>query len=307
MKPALIACVVCIFLAAPAFASCGSSSCPIDLHNLLGADVGHLVVDLSFQYIDQEHIRGFALSEPHEEIRTINRIANLQFSYAPTSRFRSSVIAPFVSRSHEHLELATNDRERWSFSNFGDVAVQGRWRAAQHVWLLGGVKLPTGARHEMDVTGSEEAEVTMQPGTGSTDVTVGATYENGFIRDTALEGPLGHATTIPYFASITYRANGRGTHDYRRGNETQISVGTQYPLRDGLDLLLQGNARLLEKDEVGSTEENPDLTGGRFFYVSPGLRLGMAYAYVQVPIYQHVNGRQLVARVNYLIGIQHRF
>jgi len=67
-----------------------------------------------------------------------------------------------------------------------------------------------------------------------------------------------------------------------------------------------------EKDSVGETEENPDLTGGMFVYLSPGVRFTIShatsvYAYVQVPVVQNVNGTQLTSRVNYLVGVQERF
>ena len=53
-------------------------------------------------------------------------------------------------------------------------------------------------------------------------------------------------------------------------------------------------------------------TGGTFVYASPGLRIQLPrgsslYGYVQLPLYQRVNGLQLTSRVNYLGGIQQRF
>ena len=72
------------------------------------------------------------------------------------------------------------------------------------------------------------------------------------------------------------------------------------------------NLRNRERDSVGDTPENPNLTGGTFVYVSPGLRLTLGtktsvYGYVQLPVVQNVNGTQLTSRLNYLVGVQQRF
>jgi hypothetical protein len=298
-----------------ASASCGSSSCPLDLHALGLTDNSRLTLDLSFQYLDQNHLRrqrgDFEIE--HDELRTINRLTTFQLSGRVTPRLYLSLTVPYVSRTHEHVERATSTFEEWRFGAFGDAAVQARYRVAQSLWLSAGAKLPTGAHHEQSRgTDPEEAEVTIQPGSGSTDILLGATYQGGVVRDTALGGPLGNATLIPYFASITYRRNGRGTRDYRRGDEIQVSAGSEYPVAASLHLIGQINVRRSAKDDVGQTEENPALTGGTYVYLSPGLRLlaghgASLYGYVQIPIVQRVNGVQLVSRANYLAGIQERF
>ena len=308
-----------------AVASCGSSSCPIDLHDLQSADAGRFSLDLSFQSIDQDQprigsrsARVGEIASDHDEIRTINRLASLQLSYTVSDRVQLALTLPYVSRSHEHFDEESAEIERWNFADPGDAAVQGRLRlfasnAPTHssLWLTGGVKLPTGTRHEAS-SGGEDAEVTIEPGTGSTDALFGVTYQSGVVRDTALEGMLGHSTLIPFFVALNGRVNGRGTHDYRRGHEVQLNAGTEYPLTQRIRLLGQVNARVLGKDDVGQTDENRDLTGGRFLYFSPGLRVlaggGMSlYGFVQLPLYQHVNGLQLTAKANYLVGIRKSF
>jgi hypothetical protein len=314
--------LTCWFAAPVARASCGSSSCPLDLHALGLTDTARFVLDLSFQYIDQDrlrHARGDFEIE-HDELRTINRITTFQFSSLITPRFQLSVVAPYVGRSHEHIERESGDLERWRFGAFGDASVQGRYRVfrgssqnGDSVWLSAAIKLPTGAKHEESLGPEpEEAEVTIQPGTGSTDVVLGATYQGGRVRNTGLGGPMGSATRIPWFASVVYRRNGRGTLEYRRGDELQVSVGSEYPVSPALHVIGQVNVRHAARDEVGSTNENPELTGGMYLYLSPGLRYvaghGFStYGYVQLPVVQRVNGVQLTSRVNYLFGIQQRF
>lgn len=310
----------------PAVASCGSSSCPLDLHALGSADNARLVLDLSLQYIRQnvpQHgtTRGRfgEVATEHDEISTINRLTTLQARIRVSPNLQMTALLPFVSRSHEHIARDSGQLEQWNFRAAGDAALQARYRVLQSerpghdsLWITGGVKFPTGARHERRGNAGEEAEVTIQPGSGSTDVSVGAAYQGAFLRNTSVSGPMGNVTAIPYFASLTYRRNGAGTYGYRRGDELQASIGSEYPLSAKLNALGQVNARHLSRDAVGSTGENPALTGGTFVYVSPGIRWLLrrrlsGYAYVQLPVYQNVNGVQLTARVNYLAGVQQRF
>lgn len=300
------------FCAAAAFASCGSSSCPLDLHALGLADNSRLVLDVSFQYIDQDRLRSqrgnFEIE--HDELRTVNRLTTFLLMARVTPRLQLGFTAPYVSRTHEHVERASGDFEQWRFGALGDAALQARYRAAQSLWLTAGVKLPTGARHESN--GDEEAEVTLQPGTGSTDVTLGASWQSGIVRDTGIGGPMGNATLIPLFLSASYRLNGRGTNEYRRGDELQVSAGSEYPVARSLHVIGQLNLRHAAKDDVGATLENPALTGGTYLYASPGLRLvagggASLYGYVQIPLVQRVNGVQLVSRANVLVGVQKRF
>jgi hypothetical protein len=312
--------LLCFAFAPRLLASCGSASCPIDLHALGLTDASTLVADLSFQYIKQDRLRGNAVETEHRELQTFNRVATLTLSYRVTPALQFVGTVPFISRQHDHVEVATGNPEEWRFHDFGDASLQARWRAwrgespvGSSFWLSGGVKLPTGAANEVSRGDDpEEGEVPIQPGSGSTDILLGATWQSGILRETSLQGMMGKTTLIPFFASVSYRLNGRGTHDYRIGNELQLNIGSEYPLTDKLHLLGQVNLRHREKDSVGETEENPDLTGGTFVYLSPGIRVSIShatslYGYVQFPVIQNVNGTQLTSRANFLAGVQERF
>jgi hypothetical protein len=304
-------------------ASCGSSSCPIDLRALQSE--GRFSLDLSFQYIDQDRLLAGSraghpgeIASDHDELRTLNRLTTLQLTYAVNPGLRLGVTVPWTSRSHQHIESETRELERWDFGAAGDLALQGRLRLysgatteRRSLWLNASLKLPTGATREAGSNG-KDAEVTITPGTGSTDGVLGLTYESAIVRDTLLEGEMGHSTLIPFFAGASVRINGRGTDDYRRGTEIQLNAGTEYPLTPRLHLLAQLNGRLLNRDDVGTTNEERGLTGSRTVYLSPGLRLGAGhglslYGFVQLPVLQHVNGLQLVSRVNYVIGAHQSF
>ena len=295
-------------------ASCGASSCPIDLHALNRPMAGQFTFDLSFQYIDQDQPRIFTrrarvgeIPSEHEELRTINRAATLGLAYGLTDALQISVGLPYISRAHEHIHSATGDLERWNLHGIGDVMVQARYRFGKDFWALGGVKLPTGSS---DMTnGQEAAEVPIQPGSGATDAIVGLAYEGGIVRGSGAQGMLGHKALIPLFVSATYRRNG-AAHQYTIGDEWQLNAGTAYPVRSSVEVLLQANARVRGRDQSLDPEDHA-LTGGRYLFLSPGVRVSAGraswYALIQLPLYQRVNGIQLTSQRNVISGVQMRF
>jgi hypothetical protein len=102
--------------------------------------------------------------------------------------------------------------------------------------------------------------------------------------------------------------NGKGTDDYQFGNEFQVHLSTAYRFIDKISLLLQVNARFQEKSDVGETGEPEENTGGKWIFISPGLRFYLSddislYSYFQLPVYQKVNGIQQAAPYNLRIGI----
>ncbi|HEV8632001.1 MAG TPA: hypothetical protein VGV61_16925 [Thermoanaerobaculia bacterium] len=320
--------LVALAAARPLAASCGSALCPIDTHALNLPETGGWALDLSFQYIDQDQPRIGTrdahvgeLSSEHDEVRTINRTATAALRHAFSDGLHVGVVVPWVSRFHEHIEESVEGQsfpgevEKWSYSGVGDVALETQAELWSHgrtgLWLTGAVELPTGQDDRSNSAG-EVAELPIQTGSGSTDFVVGGNLRGSVFHVAGREGAMGRTAAIPWFASVTYRRNGRGRDDYRLGDEWQASAGTAYPLSQRLEALLQLNARRRGEDDPGKTQEDPRFTGGRFLFASPGARLALGerwagYLYLQLPLYQDVNRLQLTARRNWLWGIQGRW
>jgi hypothetical protein len=187
----------------------------------------------------------------------------------------------------------------------------GQWRAlgahdagATSLSLQLGVKLPTG-RTEVDEVDGEQPEPPARPGTGSFDAVAGFQVRHGIGPSTATEAAAGASA----FLNVLGRVNGRGTEDYRVGQELQVTLGAGWPATRTLQLLGQVDARRRAKDDVGSTDALRDNTGGTFAYVTPGmeLRLGgsvTAYGYAQLAVYRHVPRIELVAPYHVLTGLR---
>jgi hypothetical protein len=120
--------------------------------------------------------------------------------------------------------------------------------------------------------------------------------------------PGGSYGSLPIRLSVLGRANGRGTERYRVGSEIQSNLGLSYPVTRWCELLLSGDFRVRAKDDAGDTDADPGHTGGTWAFVSPGIRVNAAaktafYGVVQLPVYQRVNGINLVSDFNLYLGV----
>ena len=303
-------------LARPAAASCGSATCPIDPQSLNLPSAGQWTFDLSQQYIDQDRLRhgqhDVSGAEPPAEgeleLRTVNRVTTFFANYAPTSELILSASLPYVSRYHEHFD--SREFQTYHLDGAGDASVSARYRFLPFLWGGVAVKLPTGSRSSSNSEG-DEAEPTIAPGTGSTDVSASVVFQTAANVPSLTYGPMGNTAALPLFLGITGRRNGTGTRDYRAGNELQINAGANYPVSQTFQVLFQLNYRAKTKDDVGKTDAVRDDTGGTFLYASPGLRVALSahaavYGYVQLPLYQRINGINIVSRYNLLGGVHIR-
>jgi hypothetical protein len=298
-------------------ATCGAAFCMINTSwSVQGAwtEPG-LRLDMRYEYIDQDQPRHGSskvgvgeIPRHHDEVRTINRNLLTTLDYAFDPRWGVSATVPVISRDHEHIHNHRGAQllETWDFTRIGDVRVLGRrhWqtenREALRIDGYGlnfGLKLPTG---DTDVRNSENqlAERTLQPGTGTTDLLLGGYFNR----------MLGSGSS--WFADLLVQQPLGSHENFKPGTRVSFDLGYRYQATDNLALMLQLNA-LYKKRDSGS-EAEPDDSGGKFLFVSPGLSFGVSknvqlYAFVQLPIYQYVNGVQLTADWAGVIGFSARF
>lgn len=303
-------------LSLAAHASCGSAFCMVNTGwSAQGAwtEPGTRL-DLRYEYIRQDQplagkdkVAVGQIPRDHDEISTTNRnwVAALDHGFG--ANWGVNVSAPLVDRYHQHLETATQELETWSFSALGDMRVLGRYQFDSHqhgdarydVWGLNfGLKLPTGRFHERNVDG-ELAERTLQPGSGTTDAILGAYFSSSLpLRD------------LSWFAQALYQAPLNEREDFKPGNRFGFDLGMRYEAGERAGLMLQLN--YLQKGQDKGAEAEPEDSGGTFLYVSPGASWNLTrdlqlYGFVQVPVYQKVNGVQLVADYAVVVGLSTRF
>ncbi|MDA1107698.1 MAG: hypothetical protein O2845_04855 [Proteobacteria bacterium] len=251
-------------------------------------------------------MNGVSNRDDEIEQRTLNRNWLLGVDHAFDTSWGVSAQLPVVSRSHEHLHAhhgETPEPEAWSFSEIGDLRVVGRYQFARNpfesssVGVNFGLKLPTG-RTTVANAGGTRAERSLQPGTGSTDIVLGAFFN-------APIGPASHG-----FIQALWQKPVASRGHYTPGARYSLDVGMRYAASDRLSLLLQLNTLQRERDEGANA--NPQDSGGTFVNISPGVRYALTpdldiYGFFQQPLYQHVNGVQLTADWSALAGINQRF
>lgn len=310
--------VVLAAAAGSAGASCGSAFCMVNTNwNLQGvaAEPG-LRADFRYEYIRQDQpmsgsdrIAVGQIPRHHDEVKTVNRNFLATLDYTFNDRWAVAATLPYLDRSHTHIHNHGGARlpEQWDFERAGDVRVLGRYQLrsedanAQKLNYYGvnfGLKLPTGDKNVVNAAGSR-AERTLQPGTGTTDLLLGGYYSR-----------LLGASDASWFVQGLWQTALDSSESYRPGQRVSLDAGYRYEATDKLGLMLQLNALYRARDSGSQAE--PDDTGGKFLYVSPGLSYAITkatqvYGFVQKPIYQYVNGVQLVADWSVVVGVTARF
>jgi len=316
-RPALLAAVL-LPLSGTALASCGSAFCSINTNwNLQGAwtEPGARL-DLRYEYINQDQpmsgsnkVSVGQIPRHHDEVSTVNRNWLGTFDYAFDSTWGASIVVPVVDREHLHIHNHQGGQipESWDFTELGDVRILGRYQfpvrqGADHqlnfFGLDFGLKLPTG---KFDVTNEEgdKAERTLQPGSGTTDLLLGAYFRQNL--------PL---ENVSWFAQGMVQAALDTREEFRPGPRLALDLGVRFELSQNTGLILQLNSVFRGRDS--GAEAEPEDSGGKSFFVSSGISYALTkdvqvYGFAQLPVYQYVNGVQLVANRAYVLGVSGRF
>jgi hypothetical protein len=172
-----------------------------------------------------------------------------------------------------------------------------------------GVKTPTGSFTEKSQDGSF-VHAHMQPGTGSWDPLFSVIY-------TSMIGQFLLQT------DATYQFTTRNRQGYEFGDSLAVNLIGKYALIKelnmgaGLTYLRVGraqdnHARYYDPLTDSSLMDDPANTGGQSIWVSPSLQVFPVQnlsidAKLQFPLWEQVNGIQLVSRYRFLAGISFNF
>lgn len=301
-----------------AWASCGSAFCLVNTNwgaQGVWTEPGWRA-DLRYEYINQDQPRMGTqdvsvgqIPQHHDEVQTLNRNLFATLDYGFSDRWGVGLIIPWIDRDHDHVHNHRGEKipESWSFSDPGDVRVFGRYQMTFEDanamklgfgGLIAGLKLPTG---KTDITNSEgdPAERSLQPGTGTTDVVIGAYFRQAVA-----------AWNASWFAQAGGQLPLNSHDNFKPGQQWTVDVGGRWEATERLGVLLQLN--LLWKGRDTGSEAEPNDSGGRFAFISPGLTFAITnkasvYAFYQLPVYQYVNGIQLVAKSAFSVGASVQF
>lgn len=310
ISTALSACALASFTTS-SHASCGAGFCTVnsnwDIHGV-GTEPG-LRLDLRYEYVDQDQPRAgrnkVAIGEVHrhhDEIETINRNLLATFDYSPNETWGVSAQLPLIDRSHSHIHNHHGKQifDSWNLGGIGDLRVLGRYGLPHGAGLTAGLKLPTGSFDDTNADG-QTAERSLQAGTGTTDLLAGF-YRH---QQTQIAG-----RPVTWFVQAQAQIPLNARADYRPGRQLFLDAGLDYPATGALNAMLQLNTHFKGRD--GGAEAEAEDSGGTFVSVSPGFSYALdrnlrVYGFVQLPLYQHVNGVQLTASRSFAAGVNYRF
>jgi hypothetical protein len=172
-----------------------------------------------------------------------------------------------------------------------------------------GVKAPTGSFTETKSSG-KLIHAHMQPGTGSWDPLLSLVYTK-MIEQFLLQ------------SDVTYQYTTRNRQGYEFGDSTSVNLSAKYAvvrelnIGAGLTYLHIGkasdkNGNYYDPATNSSLMDDPANTGGRSIWLSPEIQAfpfknGMVYAKYQVPVWEKVNGIQLVTDYRLLLGVSYVF
>ena len=270
--------------------------------------------DVRFDYFDQDQLRSgsdspsrASLTIPNDrEVQQYTRNRNTTFSldYSPNSNWGLSAQLPWFTRDHATIAPGDTETSASDARGIGDLRLLGRFQgfSAEHdSGILFGVKLPSGRYTQDFATGPQAGQPLdrgLQLGTGTTDVLLGV-YKFG-----AITQDWGYFAQALSQVPMNFRAG------FKAGAGININAGLRYTATTTLVPQLQVNVRAEQREQGANADvEN---SGATLAYLSPGLTWNLtrrfsAYAFVQLPLYQRVNGLQTEARLLGSAGLHYIF
>ena len=270
--------------------------------------------DLRYDYFNQDDLRSgtsrvdrASLEIPNErEIQqsTVNRSYFATLDYSPNADWGVSLTLPYSDRFHTTIAPGDTDVSVSHGKGLGDVRLMSRYTAiteAHDVGVQAGIKLATGRFHDTFIDGPQAGQPLdrgLQLGTGTTDLILGI-YNFGSI-DPRWE----------YFDQALLQLPLNSREGFKPGNGFNANFGIRYVAYPDVVPQLQVNIRVEGREKgVNADTEN---SGATLAYLSPGVAMSFGrdlqgYAFIQVPVYQHVNGLQIEPRYTASIGLHFAF
>ena len=309
----LCSALVCAPMPALACSSCGCTLSGDSDSQGFSAQPG-LRLELRYDYLSQSQLRSgsgtvmrSAIAFPAEreiEQGTVNRTGTLSLDYNPNADWGVNLQLPYLHRAHDTIAQGDTEISSSSSQGIGDVRLIGRYQgftAARNVGLQFGLKFPTGRYDQSFKSGPQQGQILdrgLQVGSGSTDLLLGGFFSGNLTGD------------LDYFTQAMVALPLRTADNFRPGKALNVNLGARYVANATFTPELQLNARTVWRDS--GDQADADNSGGTSVYLTPGATVVLSdtlnlFGFVQLPVYQRVNGYQLAPKFIVSIGVRYAF
>jgi hypothetical protein len=273
-------------------------------------------LDLRYDYFDQSQLRSGTGSVARDSIalpaerevqqKTINHNVALGIDYSPAREWGLNLQVPYFDRPHTTVVEGETGVSESRSRGLGDIRVLGRYQGFAEDLSIGvqfGLKLPTGRIGDTFRSGPVAGEIVdrgLQLGTGTTDLLLGVYTVRAL------------GANLAYFGNLLWQQPLNSREQFKPGAGVNLTLGLRYTgvLPARLSPQLQINVRA-EGRESGANADVEN-SGATLAYLSPGVGFRLSdqldgFAFLQVPIYQRVNGLQIEPKLLGSVGFRYRF
>ena len=294
--------------------ACSGCGCTLNTDDAVLGNPAGWHVDERVDFINQNVLQIGGNKAPTQDPSSVEvQKYTMTIFYTTTIDYQSdqpwgiNVAVPVQYRIH----ATANDMTDWtesksSWNDLSDIRVLGRYSGLtedRDIGLQAGFKLPTGRSDEKFTRGDasvigQTVDRGLQPGTGTWDLLLGA-YKNGHLTG-----------DFHWFATGQWQKPLAQFKQFAEGQKLTGTVGVRYTAFETIVPQVQLNAQDRWRDR-GAQADIPN-SGGQVVYVSPGLFVNVQddlslYAFVQLPVYQHVGGLELVSDYTASVGAKYKF
>lgn len=264
---------------------------------------------LEYDYQDQTHnwsgsSRVPAANNDDKEIRTHFVTVGLEYMF--NRQWGMQLEVPYENRYFKTSGGASgNDIVSLNWGDLGDIRVKGIYTGFSDDLSTGvtlGFKLPTGSYTFNDAF--DDVDRDTEIGTGSTDVLLGGYHRQNLTSDFHWN----------WFAQGELDLPALTRNDYRPGIELDAAAGIYYSGWRLGNVKISPVAQIIGSErtsDTGFAASNPVTSGYQRILLSPGIELHlhpmMLYADVELPVYEHVTGNQVVAPALFKVVVSFQF
>ena len=207
---------------------------------------------------------------------------------------------PFAYRYFKVEDAGKNLSTSWG--SLGDLRVEGIYTGFSSDLSSGvtfGLKLPTGNDNYNPAVVDRDTQI----GSGSTDILLGGFHRNSFTQDMKWDWFTQLQLDVPVLIQAGYRP----------GVELNTSAGLDYKgwSLGGMNISPVAQAIVSYRSSDSGDASASEDSGYERLLLAPGVEFSMhpvkIYADVELPVFQNVNGNQLVAPVLVKVNVSYMF